>query len=301
MQSAQLCCRNACFRKRPLLSVFHSFIFYAFVLYLLVNTVDAIEGFIELPLYAPGVLTAIYRGLADAFSVLAIIGVVALVARRFLLPSRRDFTFDPSTLLHKSVRRGDIQRDSLIVSAFILFHVGSRIVGNAARLAIVGPDRAQPFSSLLAHAFAGPHAAAWLAFGYWGALGSVLLFLLYFPYSKHIHLLIAPLKYYFRRAAPTGELPSVEIDLNAAEANNNSAEANDGEPQLGAAQLADLSWPRLMDAYACIQCNRCQDVCPASQTGKALSPAALEINKRMVLNTIAGEVGAFLPQRKVGV
>ena len=39
-----------------------------------------------------------------------------------------------------------------------------------------------------------------------------------------------------------------------------------------------------MDAYACIMCYRCQEVCPAYNTGKVLSPAALEINKRYFLN-----------------
>jgi len=41
-----------------------------------------------------------------------------------------------------------------------------------------------------------------------------------------------------------------------------------------------------MDAYACIMCFRCQEVCPAYVTGKVLSPAALEINKRYFLNTV---------------
>jgi len=31
-------------------------------------------------------------------------------------------------------------------------------------------------------------------------------------------------------------------------------------------------------------CNRCQDVCPAYVTGKELSPAALEINKRYYIS-----------------
>jgi Fe-S oxidoreductase len=266
------------FRRRPVLSTFHSFIFYAFVLYLLVNTVDAAKGFIPLWSVASPLGRALYGSLTDGFSVLAILGVLAFVLRRFLMKSRRDFSFHPSTLLHESVRGGCIQRDSLIVSVFILFHVGSRITGNAALLALDGPDKYQPFSSLLARAFVGHHAMAWRIFGYWGALGSVLLFLVYFPYSKHIHLVMAPLKYLFSRSARAGELPAMTMDVDAA------------EPVAGAAQLADLSWPRLLDAYACIQCNRCQDVCPASQTGKALSPAALEINKRMVLNEIAGEV-----------
>ena len=61
----------------------------------------------------------------------------------------------------------------------------------------------------------------------------------------------------------------------------------------GANKLEDLAWPRLLDAYACIQCNRCQDVCPATATGKALSPSALEINKRMELNSLASHQPGF--------
>ncbi len=269
------------FRRRRGLGVLHAFIFYAFVLYLLVNAIDAVDGYVSLPSLGSPALLAIYGSLTDAFSVLAIVGVIAFVLRRFLLPSRKDFRFNEVTLLQERIKQGSIQRDSAIVSAFIVLHIGSRIVANSARLSLVGVDRWQPFGSALSPFFAGAHAMAWRIAGYWGALGSVLLFLLYFPYSKHVHLLMAPLNYLFRRDAGSGELPTPEIDLEA------------DEPEIGAARLADLSWPRLLDAYACIQCNRCQDVCPASQTGKALSPAALEINKRMVLNSMAGEVSAF--------
>jgi ferredoxin len=273
------------FRKRRILSVFHSFIFYAFVLYILVNGVDAIDGFYDLRPIASPFLRTLYGSLADLFSVLAIVGVLAFVLRRFFSSTgRRDFRFNDLTHLQPAIRNGYIQRDSLIVSAFILFHVGSRIIANAARLATEGPQPGQPFSTMLSGLFAGPHAMAWRIFGYWGALGSVLLFLAYFPYTKHIHLLMAPVKYFVRRDAGSGELPALTIDAEALEA---------PDPHIGAALLADLSWPRILDAYACIQCNRCQDVCPASQTGKALSPAALEINKRMVLNSIAAERSPF--------
>ena len=54
--------------------------------------------------------------------------------------------------------------------------------------------------------------------------------------------------------------------------------------QFGATSLEHLGWEQLMDSYACIMCNRCQEVCPAYNTGKVLSPAALEINKRYYLN-----------------
>jgi len=54
--------------------------------------------------------------------------------------------------------------------------------------------------------------------------------------------------------------------------------------QFGAAKLEQLPKSALLDAYACIMCNRCQDACPANATGKVLSPSALEINKRYQIN-----------------
>ncbi len=269
------------FRKRPVVSFFHSFIFYGFTFYLLVNLVDAIDGYVPLSFASLGLAGNMYVLFADVLSALVLVGVVALVLRRFLLPSRRDFTFNERTLLHKDVKQRYITFDSIFVSSFILFHVGSRAIGAAAKLAIEGPDRFAPFASLLSHLFNPHHAAAWRDLGYWGALGSVLAFLVYFPYSKHVHIFIASGKYFVRRQVSSGVLPAVELDMEAE------------SPKLGAKSLEDLAWPRLLDAYACIQCNRCQDVCPATATGKSLSPSALEINKRMELNDIAKKLPGF--------
>ncbi len=276
------------FRKRPWVSFFHSFIFYGFTFYLLVNLIDAVDGYIPLSFKSLGLAGNLYVMLADVLSALVLAGVIALVIRRFLLPSRRDFTFNPRTLLHKDVKRQYITVDSIIVSTFILFHVGSRAIGAGAKLRMDGPDHFAPFATLLSHLFTPANATAWRIFGYWGALGSVLAFLAYFPYSKHIHIFMAPAKYLVARDVPSGVLPAVVLDMEAE------------EPQLGARNLEDLAWPRLLDAYACIQCNRCQDVCPATATGKSLSPSALEINKRMELNEISKrqplfETGASSP------
>jgi len=269
------------FKKRPVVSSFHAFIFYGFTFYMLVNLVDALEGFSDFTISSSSTAGAAYNLLADVLSLLVLVGVLALVARRFLLPSRRQFSFNARTLLHEHVKRDYITRDSVIVSLFILFHVGSRAIGAGAKRAELGPDAFQPFAMLLSHLFTTHHAVGWRVFGYWGALGSVLAFLMYFPYSKHIHIFMAPLKYAAARRETSGVLPAVTLDL------------DDEEIKIGAGRLEDLGWPRLLDAYACIQCNRCQDVCPASATGKSLSPAALEINKRMELNSLANVSGFF--------
>jgi Fe-S oxidoreductase len=274
------------FQKRTVVSTFHSFIFYGFVFYILVNVVDAIAGFTSFSISSRTAPGAIYNLFADVLSFLVLVGVVALVVRRFVLPAGRDFRFNATTMVHPDVRRGYIRWDSLLVSAFILFHVASRAIGAGARLAQRGPDRFQPFATLLSHLFAPQNAHAWRIFGYWGALGSVLLFLAYFPYTKHVHIFMAPVKYFFARRSGSGVLPLMDISL---EADREDAEI----PQMGAKRLEDLTWPRLLDAYACIQCNRCQDVCPATVTGKSLSPAALEINKRMELNHLSSSRSGF--------
>ncbi|THF69124.1 [Fe-S]-binding protein [Deinococcus sp. Arct2-2] len=276
------------FRRRTVISVLHSFIFYGFVFYLLVNVIDGLEGYFHFSILSSKPLGAVYNLLADILSFLVLFGVVSLVIRRLYTPSKRDFRFTEKTLLHPLLKQNYILRDSLFVSAFIFFHVGSRILGNSAKMVEEARefgrfDGFQPVSSALGRVlFGGASESAlegWRIFGYWGALGSVLAFLAYFPYTKHIHIFMAPLNYALKREAKSGVLPPMKGLEAAMEAD---------EPRLGAEKLEDLEWPRLLDAYACIQCNRCQDVCPANATGKALSPAALEINKRMELNVLTG-------------
>ena len=74
-----------------------------------------------------------------------------------------------------------------------------------------------------------------------------------------------------RKRRSIGELSYINLDDQTIE-------------QFGAAKMSDLGWEQIMDSYACIMCFRCQEVCPAYNTGKVLSPAALEINKRYHLN-----------------
>ncbi|MCP5097234.1 MAG: (Fe-S)-binding protein, partial [Chloroflexi bacterium] len=67
--------------------------------------------------------------------------------------------------------------------------------------------------------------------------------------------------------------------------------------QFGVNSLLDLPQTQILDAFACIMCNRCQEVCPAYTTGKELSPAAIEINKRYYIKENMDELakGEFEP------
>ncbi len=262
------------FRARPLPSLFHALVAWGFVYYLLVNLGDVLQGLLRgFAFLGTGTVGGAYRYGADLLSVCVLLGMLALIARRYLLRTPALQTRD-TTLLHPNARSG-IQRDSAIVGGFILLHVASRLVGQSLALAQHGADRWQPFASTLAGLWAGwPDRALLIGehVAWWLALGLILAFVPYFPYSKHLHLFFAPLNFLLRPERPSiGQLDRLDFDDQSVES-------------FGAARLEDLAWTGLMDAYACIMCNRCQDACPAYQTGKVLSPAALEINKRYFLN-----------------
>ncbi len=50
--------------------------------------------------------------------------------------------------------------------------------------------------------------------------------------------------------------------------------------KFGAKDVMDLSWRNLLDAYSCTECGRCSAACPATQTGKALSPRKIMMDTR---------------------
>ena len=166
--------------------------------------------------------------------------------------------------------------DSLIVGSFILFHIGSRLLSASFMIAASSKqDWSQPAATLISGFWLhlpieSIHALEHIT--WWLAIGLILAFLPYFPYSKHAHLFMAPLN--IMAAVDRRSMAAMEtIDFD-----------DDSIEQFGASKLEHLPQAQLLDAYACIQCSRCQDACPAYETGKELSPSALEINKRYFIN-----------------
>ncbi|MCP5066612.1 MAG: (Fe-S)-binding protein, partial [bacterium] len=276
------------FKARPLVSLLHAFIFFGFSFYLLVNVNDLLEalvsGWTTIGKGSPGggqvwqVLAGVFNLAADLLSVFVLVGMIGLLIRRFI-GKPKVLGFNTNVTLHPKVAAGGVRRDSLIVGIFILLHVGARWLGTAFHLAEKGHgDPWLPTASLISGAFRGMSPSA-LETGvhvcWWLAMGLIVLFLLYFPRSKHLHLMVAPLNIALERKTSRGLLDGV---------------ADASSP--GARTLTDLSWPQVLDGWACIQCNRCQEVCPAHAAGTPLSPAALEINKRYFMNDNAGALAA---------
>jgi Fe-S oxidoreductase len=289
------------FRLRIGPSLLHAFVAWGFMYYLLVNLGDVLSGFFSgFIFFGSGTIGNLYRLLADLLSVAVLIGMILLLIRRFVLRTP-DLTTRDNVLLPPQVRFA-IRRDSAIVGAFILVHVGSRFLGESVRIAADklasgkgagGPaafDHAwEPFANLVSNAWSGLSPAGlnlWEHVFFWLALGTILAFIPYFLYSKHIHLFFAPLNFLLKpERRSMGELEKLNFEDESIE-------------QFGATRLEDLGWEQILDAYACIMCYRCQQVCPAYNTGKVLSPATLEINKRYLLNYEGEKLARGEPSQK---
>jgi len=261
------------FRLGP--SLLHALIGWGFLYFILVNLAEFLQGFI--PDYRflqnAGALGDLYRLLADIFTLAVLVGITGMIIRRFVFkPSV--LTVRDSTMLDPRARKG-IRRDSAFVATFVVTHLLGRLLTESTFLAGHGPDVWQPFATTVAGLFTGMNEGTRVVLehvGFWLSLGSIVAFLPYFPYTKHIHLFFSPINYLLKPERKSiGQLSYVDFEDESLE-------------QFGATDLEHLGWEQLMDSYACIMCNRCQEVCPAYNTGKVLSPAALEINKRYYLN-----------------
>ena len=276
-------------KKRFSVSILHLLLAWAFILYFLVNPGDVLEGFIPgFTFLGHGVIGNYYRLFVDVFSVLALISMSFFLIRRFIFGSKLLLIRD-NVKVYDSASKG-MRKDSLIVGLFILAHIGFRFLGAGFRIAAEGADVWQPFASGVSLLWTGmsPQTLQLMEhLCWWIALGLILAFLPYFPHSKHAHLFMGPINFLTRpQRSSYGTMEKLDFE-------------NEEIEQFGASHLEHLDKTSLIDAYACIMCNRCQDACPAYQTGKELSPSALEVNKRYYINnninTILSENGSANP------
>jgi hypothetical protein len=86
---------------------------------------------------------------------------------------------------------------------------------------------------------------------WWMHVLTVLFFLAYLPYSKHLHLLAAPFSVFFSRLEPQGRLA-----------------APASLEHLGAERLEEFTWRQLLSAFACAECGRCERACASRQVGE---------------------------------
>jgi Fe-S oxidoreductase len=233
----------------------HLFIFWGFLIITIATAEVLVSGLIpglDLTLLPGLVYKPLYLAI-DLFNGIVLLMILWAITRRTIVKPRLiPWNLDAGLIL------GAIA--SLMITHFIMH--GYEIAGS---LTAGGGGRAfMPISNALGHALSpipadAAHRGATL--GYWLHILIVLTFLNYLPYSKHIHLLGALPNIFARnRSERRMDLPKLNLE---------------DENQWGVGKFEQLSWKSLLDTYACTECARCSNYCPAYNTGKNLSPMQL--------------------------
>jgi len=208
--------------------------------------------------------------LVDVFALLVLGGVVAaFLIRKVQRPKR----FVGSHLGEADLILALIA--GIIVTLF-LWH-GSRIALGLNEY----PAAWAPVSSAIATALPVPLLPYLERAAVWAHVLIILSFLVYLPYSKHLHIVSAAFNVYFCRTRSRGRIEPIDFDRPEAEV------------RFGSARASDMTWKQMLDTVSCTECGRCQDVCPAYATGKALSPKLLIMAMRDQL--VSGATTPIVP------
>lgn len=273
---------------RPIPAVLHLFIYVAFI----ITQVELLEILLDGGLgyhrfFAPilGGLYTFIISFIEIFSVLAFVATIAFLARRNLLRLPR-FT--------KAELKGWPTRDANQILLLEIVLVTCIFLMNCADVAL-GEIEPKPYHEFTGFAISGwlgpivfgnildPHLLHLLErIGWWGHILAVFGFIVYLPFSKHLHIFLAFPSTFFAKLSPKGEMANMpEIQREVASMLDPSAPATDGGiPKFGANDIFDLSWQTVLSAYACTECGRCTSVCPANITGKKLSPRKIVMDLR---------------------
>jgi Fe-S oxidoreductase len=239
--------------KDPRAAILHFGIFWGFIL-LTVGTANIVTG---------GLLQAVISWPLDGLlwaAVLAMQNVVAVIVLACVAWAlwRRLVTKKPTRLT--------FNRDALLILGMIGGVVLTELLAMVFEIAAFGDQAGAFIASLLARplstgaALALDRSTLEIAFWvmWWAHMALVAAFLVYLPFSKHLHIATSFPNIYFRKLAPRGELPKMDL------------EAEDAT--FGLRTLADLGWKDMLDGFTCTECGRCQQACPAWSTGKPLNP-----------------------------
>ncbi|WP_286230172.1 heterodisulfide reductase-related iron-sulfur binding cluster [Neobacillus mesonae] len=147
------------------------------------------------------------------------------------------------------------------------------------------PSWSEPVASVISMAFSGIGETASIVVFYiawWAHLLFLLSFLVYVPQGKHAHLIAGPANVYLNRLEKPGKLTKIDFE-------------DETQESFGVGKIEDFTQLQMVDFYACVECGRCTNMCPATGTGKMLSPMDLILKMRDHLTNYGAAVTSKKP------
>ena len=241
--------------ERAFTGLMHVFIFYGALTFDTMTVNHTLEGFFdEYYLFGNSGFGLFFSFLVDVFALLVLAGVAFFAVRRFIIrPKAYQTSLFDSGLLYVLLTT---------VTLSYLYFEGFAIAGHpeSARLAFLGEFLAR---SILKAGLAPGAIASHFHISWWLHILIVFGFIAYVPHSKYFHMFTGPVNVFFRSPGSSRMIPPLDIEKTEI---------------FGVEKAVDLSWKDFLDSFACMECGRCQDVCPASTSGKPLSPKMILFN-----------------------
>lgn len=276
--------------KRPVAALLHLCVYIAF----LITQIELIEILADGLLghhriFGPhlGSFYTFVISFIEFLSVAAFVATIAFLARRNILRLPR---------FHKAeMKKWPVLDANIILLAEIVLIIGIFSM-NSADMALqsIGMEGYHKTGTFLFSSFLSPvllenFSPDSLIFieraGWWLHIMVVFGFLMYLPFSKHLHIMLAFPNTYFASLESRGRMKNIpevtkEIKLMLGQSVDSDEPESEEIPEFGSKDITDLSWKNILDAYTCTECGRCTAVCPANITGKKLSPRKIVMDVR---------------------
>lgn len=241
--------------RKPLAGWMHFFLFWGFVVLFIAAGVDASHYWLGFP-RIEGASYIGFSWLVDVFGLLATVGIIVLAIVRYLQkPDRLNDTkaSDGWIILLVFV---------ILVTGFVIegLRIAAQITMSTTMAQIAYEQKASPIGWLFAGMFNNMQLDAvlmWHRVLWWFHMAIAFLFIALIPFTKLWHIFSGMLNYAFRDLEPS----ACRMVYNIEEAET-----------FGVENIEEFGWKDLLDLDACIRCGRCQENCPAFNTGKHLNP-----------------------------
>ena len=210
--------------------------------------------------FLPEILVGPWNGMVELGYTSALIGCVAALTRRVV--------FTPEKLKGKSQLEGN----AILVLIFTITTT-SFVVESAE-----GPS---PFWEPLGHLVAQAGVSdTFVIVSYWMHMAAICCFLILIPLSKHMHLVMALPNVLFFDRTPMAKMRPLAVDDSGMAVSLEELDID----TFGVSTFDQYTWRQLIDGWACTSCARCQDVCPAYESGKSLNPMQIVHDVRSYAN-----------------
>ena len=297
---------------RPIAGILHVVVYVGFVIINIEVLEIIIDGLFGTHRIFSG-LGTLYNILIASFELLAFLVFISVIIfwirrnikriKRFLSPEMKGWPKNDANII--------LYFEMVLMSLFLIMNATDL------QLQILGAEHytkagSFPISSFLLPLFENLSQSSLIILersAWWLHITGIFIFLNYLYFSKHLHILLAFPNVYYGSVSPKGKFKNLESVTNevklmmdpTADPFAAPAEGVSLPAKFGASDVLDLSRTQLLNAYTCTECGRCTSNCPASQTGKKLSPRKIMMDTRDRLEEIGKNIdtnGVFIPDNK---